>query len=370
MRSRLEQFFVDEWQRLSGWQILLLPVSWIFAAIVVIRRALFKTGMLDFYQPPVPVLVVGNLTVGGTGKTPVVLALANYLQRTAQHPGIVTRGYTLGQHQDSPTAVRPMLPKDAANDRQPAAGDEARLLANRSGVPVYAGSRRAATVATLLSDHADIRVVVSDDGLQHYALARDIEIAVVDGLRGFGNGQLLPAGPLREPVSRMRIVDCIVLNQTGIDAPRLEKSPVPSDLAPLLAAIGRPIFEMTYGNESFVRLLGGETNDPGAMLAMSRQKRIAAVAGIGNPARFFLHLEKLGITLAAKHVFDDHHAFAKTDFADLDADILLMTEKDAVKCGDCADDRMWAMQIDALLPDAFYEFIQKKIDHVPRPKVA
>ncbi len=370
MRSRLEQFFVHEWQRRSGWQILLRPVSWIFAAIVGIRRALFKTGILDLYQPPVPVLVVGNLTVGGTGKTPVVLALANYLHRTEQYPGIVTRGYAPGQHQDSPTAVQPMMPQDAAKDREPAAGDEARLLANRSGVPVYAGSRRAATVATLLSDHADIRVVVSDDGLQHYALARDIEITVVDGLRGFGNGLMVPAGPLREPVSRLRMVDCIVLNQTGINASRLGKSLVPSDLACLLDTIGTPIFEMTYCNEVFVKLLGAGKYDRGAMLAMSRQKRIAAVAGIGNPERFFLHLEQLGLTLSSKHVFDDHHAFTKTDFAGIGADIVLMTEKDAVKCDDCADDRMWAMQIDALLPDAFYQFIQKKIDHVSRSKVA
>ncbi len=367
MRSHLERFFVREWQRVSAWQIVLRPVSWIFSAIVWARRRLYSARLFRSYQPSVPVLVVGNVTVGGTGKTPVVLAIADYFRGTGRLPGIVTRGYTITQlDADAATVLR--VNQAPANADSRLAGDEARLLARRSGVPVYAGSRRSAAVAALLCDHPNTGLVVGDDGLQHYAMARDVEVAVVDGLRGFGNGQMLPAGPLREPVSRLNSVDCIVLNQTGFDTRLSSRSP--PAFAASLAAIGKPVFVMTYGNERFVALQRADTIRADAMVAMCRQKRIAAVAAIGNPARFFLHLETLGIAPASKHVFADHHAYDKSDFADIDADIILMTEKDAVKCDDCADNRMWAMQIDALLPDAFYEFIQKKIDHVTRPKAA
>ncbi len=352
-RPQLEQFFLREWQRGSAWQMVLRPLSWLFAALAAMRRALYAAGVLRRYRVPVPVVVVGNISVGGTGKTPLVLALSRFFTDAGDTPGIVTRGY-----------------------QRPGAGmsDEALLLTRRSGVPVVADARRAAAVQALLAGHPQTNVVISDDGLQHQALARDVEIAVVDGSRGFGNGCLLPAGPLREAPSRLHSVDCIVLNNTNIDGQFEAKMPQTAhglDTLPnILHATGRPVFEMHYGNESFVSLEGAGLALPAAMLETSRGKRVAAVAGIGHPQRYFDHLARLGFTLTSRHAFADHHAFARENFSAIDADIILMTEKDAVKCADFADGRMWAMHIDALLPEAFYQFIRKKVDHVTRPQAA
>lgn len=366
MRRHLERFFLREWPRTSAWQFLLRPLSWLFMVLAATRRTLFAAHVFRVFRARVPVVVVGNITVGGAGKTPVVLALAAYLRQAGYTPGMVTRGYAPTGHHAAVVHVT-----KAAN---PLAGDEALLLAGRSGLPVYAGVKRADAARTLLAHHAGTNVVISDDGLQHHALARDIEIAVVDGVLGFGNGRLLPAGPLRESISRLRTVDCIILNNTNIDAPfqaKMPQTPYGSDtLHGLLQAAGKPVFAMTYGNETFMALDSARTEHTAAMLLRCRGKQVAAVAGIGNPARFFDHLARLGITLASQHAFADHHAFVRADFDDIQADIILMTGKDAVKCAAQADDRMWAMQVDALLPDAFYEFIRKKIDHVTRSQAA
>ena len=371
MRRHIEAFFLREWQHASAWQFLLRPISWFFWLVVATRRYLYQAKILPSFFPVVPVVVVGNLSIGGTGKTPVVLALANYFRNIGRAPGIVTRGYVLaGQGSNGVVEVRTLV--DGATGAP--AGDEAQLLAKRSGAPVYAGSRRADAVKSLIANHANTEIVMSDDGLQHYALARDIEVLVVDGARGFGNSQMLPAGPLREMLSRLKSVDCIVLNNTNID---VFEANVPLDTAnfcppilPKLLASGKPVFTMTYGNETFWSLTTSNVNPPAGMIERCRGMRVAAVAGIGNPQRFFDHIERLGITLVSHHPFADHHAFIWADFKDLSADIILMTEKDAVKCTSFADARMWAMQIDALLPDIFYDFIFKKIDHVARSKTA
>ncbi len=371
MRRFIEAFFLREWQHASAWQILLRPISWLFWLVVTARRNLYQAKILSSFFPAVPVVVVGNLSIGGTGKTPVVLALADYFRKLGRAPGIVTRGYVLaGRGTSGVLEVRA-----ASNDAAPArAGDEAQLLAKRSGVPVYAGSSRTNAVQSLLADHENTSVVIGDDGLQHYALARDIEIMVVDGKRGFGNGQLLPAGPLRELPSRLNTVDCIVVNNTNMDFdiknvawPAAHLSPA---LAPTLMASGKPVFTMTYGNETFLSLATPNVEQPAAMIKRCSGRRVAAVAGIGHPQRFFEHVERLGFTLVSRHAFADHHAFVRADLDDIAADIILMTEKDAVKCTSFADARLWAVQIDALLPDAFYDFILEKIDHVARPKVA
>ncbi len=376
MRAGLEAFFLRQWQqRRSLWQILLLPLSWLFTLVSIVRIVLFKTGALHTHKARVPVIVVGNISVGGTGKTPVVLALTKHLSQQRK-PGIVTRGYQL----EGGTNATP--------------GDEAILLAARTGVPVVANAKRAAAVETLLAQHGEVNVVVSDDGLQHYALARDIEIAVVDGARGFGNGYLLPAGPLRESVSRLQLMDCIVLNNTNIDGGFEAKMPEDGRQMDVFKNAARgggaqerefspPVFVMTYGNEIFFPVNDQpHTNHPQSpavtqhpqtlttFLPHTQTKRIAAIAGIGNPERFFTHLERLGVTLNSRHAFPDHHAFTPSDFANIQADIILMTEKDAVKCAAFADARMWQMQIDAILPDAFYTFIDEKLNHVTRSQAA
>lgn len=354
MRSRLEIFFTREWQRRSGWQILLQPLSWIFALLSAIRRALFRAGFFKTYKPNVPVIIIGNINVGGTGKTPLVVALANALAARGRAVGIITRGY--------------------AYDGK--ASDEVSLMSQRSAAPVVANAKRAEAVQQLLSKHPEINTVISDDGMQHYALHRDIEIAVVDGMRGIGNGYLLPAGPLRESAARLESVDCIVVNRTNQNPstgdglqPKMPEKARPALYLPFIKNDTLvPVFEMTYGHERFMALAPSIENtiekqpfSIAAFLQFCMGKRIAAIAGIGNPDRFFVHLESLGFTLNSRHAFPDHHRFQPDDFLKLDADLILMTEKDAVKCMSFANTKMWQMQIDALLPDQFYEFIISKL---------
>jgi tetraacyldisaccharide 4'-kinase len=217
------------------------------------------------------------------------------------------------------------------------------LIARRSQVPVYISPDRPAAVRALLADHPEVNVVVSDDGLQHYALARDVEIAVVDGERRFGNALPLPSGPLREPVSRLRRVDAIVMNGGGA-----------------AAVESVPHFAMKLGGERFFSLVQGRHMSPEEFALHARGRNVAAVAGIGNPPRFFEHLAALGIA-ARPLAFADHYAYQASDLRLPEADIIVMTEKDAVKCAAFADARMWFMRVEAELPAAFTDFILTRV---------
>ena len=382
MASRLEAFFLREWQRPSLWQIFLRPWSWLFAALVALRRLCFRAGLMQTHRLPKPILVVGNLTVGGTGKTPLVLALARRLQDSGRPVGIVTRGYAKDAA-DRANAGREVTHIEGGNAE--GFSDEATLLATRSGAPVYAGRDRVQVATTMLRQQPQVEIVLSDDGLQHYALGRDIEIAVVDVTRGFGNGAYLPAGPMRESPSRLSQVDCVVLNCTS--APELDADAVNTGEAAnsaermmrMVEGFGKPVFEMRYGRERFFPLnaIDSMGDDdaliglaPSVLLQQLRGKRVVALAGIGNPDRFFAQLKRLGVVLADQLRFPDHHAFTPDDIAKLDADFVLMTEKDAVKCRHFADPRSWMMRVDAELPDAFYEYVLTKIDHVARSKTS
>jgi len=367
MRAQFEGFLIREWQRRSGWQLLLQPFAWLFAVLTSSRRLLYRLKFLKSTPSTVPVIVVGNISVGGTGKTPLVIALGSALLAQGRHVGMVTRGYA--PHRS--------------------VSDEVALMSRRSAAPVVANARRVAAVEQLLARYPATNIVISDDGLQHYALGRDIEIAVVDGTRGFGNGYLLPAGPLRENLARLRSVDCIVVNDTninpsigGVFKAKVAEEPLPGlrlhnektvlahNLMYLLAATGKPVFHMTYGHESFSPLMQHQNLGVEPFHFLVRGKRVAAVAGIGHPERFFTHLETLGITLDSRHAFPDHHPFVASDLDAIDADLILMTEKDAVKCAHLmllSAHRVWQMHIDALLPEPFYEFIVaqlEKISHV------
>ena len=359
MRAQLEKFFTREWRRHSGWQILLQPFAWLFAALTTLRRGLYRHGFFTSSKATVPVIVVGNISVGGTGKTPLVLALAVRLAAQGRNVGIVTRGYA----------------------RDGRLSDEAALMSARSAIPVEANASRVAAVRQLMMKNPATDIVIADDGLQHYALDRDIEIAVVDGTRGFGNGYLLPAGPLREGVARLNAVDCIVVNNTSLNSrtgadfgAKVAGGPqqitsldegTHSAVTYLQTNTGKPVFEMRYGGENFSQLVEGQKLSAEQFIHLFSGKRIAAVAGIGNPQRFFSHLEALGIALHSHHPFSDHHPFVASDLTAIDADIVLMTEKDAVKCKAFADSRLWQMQIDAILPEAFYELIAAKLEKIP-----
>jgi tetraacyldisaccharide 4'-kinase len=323
------------WQSVTPVSALLYPVSLLYGAAAAGRRAVLTPSRL-----PVPVVVVGNVTAGGTGKTPLVLWLAAFLRRRGRTPGIVCRGY--GGRLREPRRVPP--------DSDPLAhGDEAVLLARRSGCDVWAGVERVGAARALLEARRGCDVLLSDDGLQHYGLARDFEVCVADAARGFGNGWLLPAGPLRERPARLATVDAVVVN-AGAGGP-----PHPS-LATIPPVPAR--YAMALEGSEFRGVL-----DPSRRAGAERfrGKRLHAVAGIGDPQRFFSHLRELGLDFTS-HPFPDHHPFTAQDIECPGADAVLMTEKDAVKCQPYSDERHWALPVDARVDPALGEQVLRKLD--------
>ena len=325
--KRFFQTLPDLWFR-AGFApalIPLLPLSWLFRGAVSIRRFLYRHALLPSITLPVPVIVVGNLTVGGSGKTPLVLWLVERLKEAGWHPGIVSRGYGAGA-----SGIFEVLPDSPAA----LAGDEPLLLVRRSGAPVFAGRDRAAAGARLLDRHPECDVLVSDDGMQHYRIGRLAEIAVFDA-RGAGNGCLLPAGPLREPLSRLSELAALVLNSC------------PAETAfPAVPAI--PVFSMRLMGDEFYRLDDASIRRSAADL---RGRPFHAVAGMGDPSRFFGRLESLGLEFEA-HPFPDHHAYSAEDFAFARDGAVLMTEKDAVKCAGLTPRETWVLPVEARLGPA------------------
>jgi tetraacyldisaccharide 4'-kinase len=338
----MSEWLQREWQRLGGGALLLLPFALLFRLAAAMRRALYRARILPQWKARVPVIVVGNIAVGGTGKTPLVLAIVELLQSRGWNPGVVARGYgRVPRREADPPGVVAVYPDIATPELF---GDEPVLIARRARVPVFVGADRPAAARALLDAHREVDVLVSDDGLQHYALARDVEIAVVDGERRFGNGLPLPAGPLREPVSRLAEVDAIVVN--GRDAPSMAGSV--------------PAFAMRLGRERFASVTGNRDAGVEEFALHARGMRVVAVAGIGNPARFFDHLARLGI-VARRLAFPDHHAFQAGELRLPDAELVVMTEKDAVKCSAFADARMWYLRVEAILPPEFDEFLLARL---------
>lgn len=326
-RAWFSQALQNQWYRLGPWHILLIPLSWLFWLLSGLRRLFYKSGLFKSYQLPVPLIVVGNISVGGTGKTPFVIWLAQKLQQSGYRPGIVTRGYG-----GSATGVMPVH-----DDSDPSlVGDEPVLLVRQSKCPVWMGRDRVTAAQGLLKMYPECNVVISDDGLQHYRLKRDIEIAVVDGSRGFGNGWLLPAGPLREKTSRLTKVDAIVCN---------------GDTAATKA------YPMKLQAVLFNNLLDP---DKTAMARDFAGQRLYAVAGIGNPQRFFQQLEGMGLQFE-RQAFPDHHAFTAADLQIDNADAILMTEKDAVKCSAFAKPTWWYLPVSAVIDEALLERILNKL---------
>ena len=303
----------------------LLPLSWLFRCLVALRRCFYHLGLIPSFRLPVPVLVVGNLTVGGSGKTPLVLWLAASLSERGWRPGIISRGYG-GKLGESVMSVTPK--SDVVS-----VGDEPLLLSRRSGVPVFVGRDRVAAGRALLAAHPECNVVISDDGLQHYRLARSAELVVFDG-RGAGNGQLLPAGPLREPLSRLKDASAIVWNGGVRESPCVRER--------------IPQFSMRLVGQRFFSL-----NESGSSCTAEnlRGKPLHAVAGIGDPYRFFAQLAGLGLEFSA-HPFPDHHVYRAEDLAFATDGVLLMTEKDAVKCIGLALPEAWVLPVEAHIEDA------------------
>lgn len=285
----MKQWVIDGWYGKHGWLFFLIPFSWLFRVIIFFRRWIYSRFATRL---PIPVIVVGNITIGGTGKTPFVIWLAEYLKQQGHTPGIISRGYG---------SRAPYYPYEVSPDENPPfSGDEPLLLARHTNAPVVISPNRVAAAEKLISQYPKTTIIISDDGLQHYALARDVEIVILDGERRLGNGYCLPAGPLREPASRLKTVDFVIVNGENM---RL----IPGDLC---------------------SIQNSRQTQP---ISAFQNKTIHAVAGIGNPQRFFNMLRELGLTII-EHPFPDHHIFS---FQDLDFGIdaiIVMTEKDAVKC--------------------------------------
>ena len=317
----------QHWYRITPLHLILFPISLVFRVLVALRRELYHNGIMTSHQLLLPVIVVGNISVGGTGKTPLTLALAQQLIERGWHPLIISRGYG-----------RSLSRAQQVNLSSPPAqvGDEPLLMAQRDICPVWVGADRVATARAALQIHPQCDVVLCDDGLQHYRLQRDAEIAVIDGARGFGNGLMLPAGPLREPVSRLQTVDAVVVN--GSDAPAGQ-------------------YAMRLTGAIFYNLLNpGQTATP----ADFQQSNNHAVAGIGHPQRYFQHLETLGVPFTP-HAFPDHHPYRAAELSFADCDAILVTEKDAVKCAVFADARYWVLRVDAQIDPALIDHLLRKI---------
>jgi tetraacyldisaccharide 4'-kinase len=312
------------WYRPPRLAYVLMPVALIYRGITGLRRALYRWRMLPRTRLGVPVIVIGNVTVGGTGKTPLTLWLVERLAAQGMHPGVVCKSYAAAA--TSPSRVQP-------GDDPRLKGDEATLIATRVKCSVWSGPDRVAAARAMLAHDASVDVIVCDDGLQHYALDRDCEIAVLDAMRGFGNGFALPAGPLREPRARLRTVHAVVAN--GTDA----ITDLPEEV---------PCFRMSLQGEELRNVAEpGRVVTPGELAG----KKLAAIAGIGNPRRFFDHLHGLGLTFEA-HAFPDHFEYRPSDLRSLQAEAVLMTEKDAIKCARFEDPRLWMLPVSAAVSDA------------------
>jgi tetraacyldisaccharide 4'-kinase len=334
-------FLERAWHKKAGWLILLWPLSLLFQLITKLRRLVQQSSSAPDYLK-IPLIVVGNISVGGTGKTPLLISLVKQLQQEGFKPGIISRGYG-GNAPSYPFAV-----DEYSNVQE--SGDEALLIAEKTSCPMYVGPDRCAALQALL-DAEDVDVVLSDDGLQHYKLYRDVEIVVVDGQRLFSNGFCLPAGPLRESVARLSEVDEVVLNgQLASSLPQLESAST-----------------MQLEPRFLVNLVNGEKR-PFSGAPFNMGNKLQAVSALGNPQRFYDLLERLPYQIKT-FSFPDHHAFTAADFEQADIDPhqpVVMTEKDAVKCREFAKANFWYLSVEVTLESEFSERIVKRVREFAR----
>jgi len=335
-RSAIEARLIDVWyggrKRATP---LLRPLSWLYGGVTALRGKAYQSRWLSSHRVGKPVVVVGNLTVGGTGKTPLVAWLAQRLTERGVRAGIVSRGY--GRSYDEPHLVQ-----EDSSWRD--VGDEPLLLRRHTGCLTVVGRDRVAAAESLVAHGVD--VIIADDGLQHLRLARDCEIVVVDGSRGFGNGRLLPAGPLRERTSRLRRADLVVVNGRPEHASLIATGIVNGSGEPG-AAPPRALL-MTVAASTAYRVDRGSEPRP---LDAFRRTQAHAVAGIGNPGRFFRQLRERGIDII-EHAFPDHHPFTAAELDFQDGLPVLMTEKDAVKCREFAKRQFWYVPVTARFGEA------------------
>lgn len=315
------------WSGRSALYLLLLPLSWLYGLISNLLRLSYRWGWRKAWRAPVPVVVVGNLTAGGNGKTPVVIWLVQALQQRGLRPGVVSRGYG-GKAERYPLVLHEQVTTQQA-------GDEPVLIYQRTGAAVAVSPVRKEAVKAL-TDRGDIDIIITDDGLQHYALARDFEIVVVDGKRRFGNGWWLPAGPMRERASRLASVDATIVNGGEAQADELPMQLIPGSAVNLKSGMTCPV---------------------------STLKNVVAMAGIGHPPRFFATLQQQGLVPLKEVPFADHQDYRPEVLAGLASpeQTLLMTEKDAVKARSFARENWWFLPVDAEFPPGTAEALLNRI---------
>jgi tetraacyldisaccharide 4'-kinase len=323
-KRKLHHLFIQSWYTREWWNCLLLPLSLIYYGIISLRRFLYRTRLFKRYSSPIPLIIVGNITVGGTGKTPLVIYLVEQLRAQGLRPAVISRGY--GRKTKYAKEVKLDSPVGDV-------GDEPLLIKLRTQCPVFVATHRAKAITAILK-HTDANIIISDDGLQHYGMDRNIEIVVLDGMRRFGNGFLLPAGPLRERVGRLNEVDFVVNN--GDDR------------------VNEVMMTLTIGE-----LFHLKTNTT-VNLQDFVGKQVHAIAGIGHPKRFFNTLISMGIKVIP-HTFPDHYFYRACDLAFDDDLPILMTEKDRVKCMHAISDKMYYLTVSAELPDSFISQVLEKL---------
>jgi len=329
----MTDWFQKQWAGFTFWHIVLIPLSWFFGIVVCLRRCLYRRGWLKSTRLPVPVVVVGNINIGGTGKTPLVIWLAEHMKLAGYRPGIISRGYG-----GNARHVSEVFPDSDAL----VAGDEAVLIAARTHCPVFVSANRISAGQHLLNAYPQCNIIISDDGLQHYRMPRDVEIVVYDSVKGFGNGALLPAGPLRESQARLKTVDAVVRNGT-----EHEKN-----------LRGIASIEMQLVATGFYNLADNQIKSAAPEFF---GRKIIAVAGIGNPQRFFDQLRDMGLQFESR-AYADHYIFQVQDFAGVNADVILMTEKDAVKCKPFAAANFWVLPVTAQVDNGLMPIVLNKLN--------
>lgn len=323
----------DHWQKRGVFAALMLPLAWLYCFVMKLRRLAYANGWFKSYPVGCPVIVIGNLSVGGTGKTPLVIWLAEKLTASGYRPGIVSRGYG-GSASDLPLMVSPDTPASVV-------GDEPALISHHTGCPVAISPDRVAASTLLLSD-TDCNIIIADDGLQHLRMQRDIEIAVIASDRIAGNGWCLPAGPLREAPGTLRNVD-IIISRTDHSQ----------------------LTDWNLTLEPIACLRVDRSSDDMHKLEEFSGKTVHAVAGIGNPDGFFSTLRSTGLDVI-EHPFPDHHPYTPADLDFGDGNPVIMTEKDAIKCVEFADPHWWALTVSAAVDEGILETIENKLQETVR----
>lgn len=355
----IETTVTRAWQRQAAWLWLLLPISWLYGLITTLRRQAYKAGLLASYRAPVPVMVIGNISVGGSGKTPLIIALVDYLQERGIKVGVISRGYG-GDTSQMPALV------DAASLPN-VVGDEPCLIVNMTNAPMAVCPDRKQAIITLLAAHPDLQFIIADDGLQHYALQRDIEWIVVDSARGFGNQQLLPTGFLREPMSRLQGVTVIYHEPLTTDS--VDKNKNNSNLY--------RAHRLTMHLEAdALQLLWQPTLSYSQIDAPKKGHKVHAVSGIGYPQRFFDTLNSLGFDVVG-HAYPDHYDFELAELLQYTEYPIVVTSKDAVKIRALLSkattdkalnneyqtliNRLWVLPVTAELSDSCYDNLQQQL---------